>query len=83
MTQTVSAGNAITPIVHTATNICDVTISSSNSGLPTGLVSSISNNVNTISGTVTSSAATGTFNFTITISGPSTSISETGTITVN
>ncbi len=77
--QTVTANNAITSIVHTVTPICSGNLSSSNSGLPSGVISDFNSNVNTISGTPTQ---TGTYNYTITINGPSTSSAITGTITV-
>ncbi|MDB9989119.1 BspA family leucine-rich repeat surface protein, partial [Flavobacteriaceae bacterium] len=78
--QTVTATNAITDIVHTATPICTGSISASASGLPSGVTLAFGNNVATISG---SANATGTFNYTVTISGASTSQVVTGTITVN
>ena len=78
--QTVTATNAITDIVYTATPICAGSISASASGLPSGVSMAFANNVATISG---SANATGTFNYTVTISGATTSQAVTGTITVN
>jgi len=78
--QTVTATNAITDIVYTATPICAGSISASASGLPSGVTLAFGNNVATISG---SANATGTFNYTVTFSGATTSQAVTGTITVN
>ena len=78
--QTVTATNAITDIVYTATPICAGSISASASGLPSGVTLAFGNNVATISG---SANATGTFNYTLTFTGASTSQAVTGTITVN
>ncbi|MDC1439107.1 BspA family leucine-rich repeat surface protein, partial [Flavobacteriaceae bacterium] len=78
--QTVTATNAITDIVYTATPICAGSISASVSGLPSGVTLAFGNNVATISG---SANATGTFVYTVTISGATTSQAVTGTITVN
>ncbi|MDA9361262.1 BspA family leucine-rich repeat surface protein [Flavobacteriaceae bacterium] len=78
--QTVTATNAITDIVYTATPICAGSISASASGLPSGVTLAFGNNVATISG---SANATGTFNYTVTLSGATTSQSVSGTITVN
>ena len=78
--QTVTATNAITDIVYTATPICASSISASVSGLPSGVTLAFGNNVATISGTPNQ---TGTFNYIVTISGATTSQVVTGTITVN
>ncbi|MDC1080687.1 BspA family leucine-rich repeat surface protein [Flavobacteriaceae bacterium] len=78
--QTVTATNAITDIVYTATPICQGSISASVSGLPSGVTLAFGNNVATLSG---SANATGTFAYALTFTGASTSQAVTGTITVN
>ena len=78
--QTVTATNAITDIVYTATPICSGSISAAASGLPSGVSMAFANNVATISG---SANATGTFAYALTFTGASTSQEVTGTITVN
>ena len=80
--QTVTATNAITDIVYTATPICAGSISSSASGLPSGVTLAFGNNVATLSGTPNQAVGIPTF-FTVTFSGATTSQSVTGTITVN
>ena len=71
--QTVTATNAITDIVYTATPICAGSISASASGLPSGVTLAFGNNVATISG---SANATGTFNYTLTFQGFNNSSSD-------
>ncbi|MDA9359514.1 BspA family leucine-rich repeat surface protein, partial [Flavobacteriaceae bacterium] len=85
--QTVTGTNAITDIVYTATPICAGTLSASVSGLDgtagevtAGIYLDFVNNTATLQG---DSAATGTFNYTVTFSGATTSQAVTGTITVN
>jgi len=85
--QTVTGTTAITDIVYTATPICAGTLSASVSGLDgtagevtAGIYLDFVNNTATLQG---DSAATGTFNYTVTFSGATTSQAVTGTITVN
>ena len=79
--QTVTASNAITPIVYTATPICSGLTSINASNLPAGVSASLSNDVVTISGTP-SAQSTGLFNYSITLTGSSSSTTVVGTITV-
>ena len=78
--QTVTATNAITDIVYTATPICAGTISASASGLPSGVTLAFGNNVATISGSANGS---GTIYYSLDFTGASTSQTVTGTITIN
>jgi len=83
LSQTVTATNAITNIVHTVTPICAGSITASVGGLPSGVSLAFANNVATISG---SANATGTSNYRLAFFiNPATSEtiqSVTGTITV-
>ena len=79
--QTVTATNAITPVVYTVTPICSGVNSINASNLPTGVLASISNNIVTISGTP-SAQSTGVFNYNVTLTTSSTSESVSGTISV-
>jgi uncharacterized repeat protein (TIGR02543 family) len=78
--QTVTATNAITDIVYTATPICTGSISASVSGLPSGVSMAFANNVATISGSANGS---GTIYYSLAFTGASTSQAVTGTITIN
>jgi hypothetical protein len=78
--QTVNSGTAITPIVYTASNATTISLTGA---LPTGVSSSVSGTVLTISGTP---AATGAFTYTVASSHTNGCVSSTtlaGTITVN
>ena len=79
--QTVTASNAITPIVYTATPICSGLTSINASNLPAGVSASLSNDVVTISGTP-SAQSIGVFNYSITLTGSSSSTTVVGAITV-
>ena len=79
--QTVTASNAMTPIVYTATPKCSGVTSINASNLPAGVSASLSNDVVTISGTP-SAQSTGVFNYSITLTGSSSNTTVVGAITV-
>mgnify|MGYP001345596347 CR=1 FL=1 len=79
--QTVTATNAITPFQYTVTSICNSATSVYASNLPTGVSTTLNNNIIAVSGTPTAQS-TGTFNYSLTVSGTTKSSTVTGTITV-
>ena len=84
-TQTVCLGGAIQNIRYATTGATGInTTSNNNYGLPTGLMANWSANDLTISGTVSSTASPGTYNFSVPMSGLTCpSVNATGTIFVS
>ena len=78
-TPTVCINTAITDITHTTTGATGIATTTTNYGLPAGVLAVLASNTITISGTPT---ASGTFNYTIPLTGGCGTVSATGTITV-
>ncbi len=77
-TQTVAAGSAIAEFYYTVAGATGATVT----GLPDGLTGTMKGSDFYISGTVSATAASGAYNFTVTTTGASSNVSKTGTITV-
>ena len=77
-TQTVAQGESIASFYYTIANATGATVT----GLPDGLTGTLSGSDFTISGTVSATAAVGSYSFTVTTTGATTNASKTGTITV-
>ncbi len=78
-TPTVCINTAITDITHTTTGATGIATTTTNYGLPAGVLAVLASNTITISGTPT---ASGTFNYDIPLTGGCGTVSATGTITV-
>ena len=76
---TVCINTAITAITHTTTGATGIATTTTNYGLPAGVLAVLASNTITISGTPT---ASGTFNYDIPLTGGCGTVSATGTITV-
>lgn len=77
-TQTVAQGESIASFYYTIAGATGATVT----GLPDGLTGTLSGSDFTISGTVSATAAVGSYSFTVTTTGATTNASKTGTITV-
>jgi len=77
-TQTVAQGESIASFYYTIANATGATVT----GLPAGVTGTLSGSDFTISGTVSATAAVGSYSFTVTTTGATTNASKTGTITV-
>lgn len=77
-TQTVAQGEAIASFYYTIENATGATVT----GLPDGVAGTLDGLNITISGTVSATAAVGTYKFTVTTTGATANVSKSGTITV-
>ncbi len=82
-TQTATQSSAISPITYTFSSNCGKTLTHTLSGnLPTGVTSNFNSNQFVISGTPSTTANMGTYNYGITVSDGSTSTTISGAINV-